>query len=88
MQSFSCGPQETCQLRPASCAPGQTSCNQELTCIPLTPVDVCAGFVCPDGERCMPGQVQCVTTPCNPVPECARKLGALGYSLLFIENAD
>ncbi|KAI1730225.1 trypsin inhibitor like cysteine rich domain-containing protein [Ditylenchus destructor] len=30
----------------------------------------CATYSCPDGQHCVPRQVQCFRAPCPPIPEC------------------
>lgn len=34
------------------------------------PANGCNGFECPDGQHCELQEIVCITTPCDPIPEC------------------
>ena len=50
-------------------------CENELDCVnfickPISEMKYCGGAECQTGEVCKSVEVQCLTTPCHPVPEC------------------
>lgn len=45
--------------------------GRRAVCVPdPQPVDPCATVRCANGYHCEAVQVQCITTPCNPVAQC------------------
>lgn len=39
-------------------------------CVPDSPTNLCATVKCAAGYHCEAVQVQCITTPCDPIAEC------------------
>lgn len=73
-----CGPKKPAQ-DPAD-APNPAATNAEAPPSSLEGGDKlgCANVRCAAGTHCELVQVQCVTTPCDPVPECKPDPGAVG----------